>query len=60
MVGLVAAFKGGGVIGLVESIGALANIASYARIMAVGLAGAIFAEACQRADSNPWTRYSVS
>ena len=31
--------------GAIESIGALANIASYARIMAVGLAGAIFADA---------------
>ena len=44
-VGLIFAIKGGKVLGVVESIGALTNIASYLRIMAVGLAGAIFAEA---------------
>jgi len=44
-VGLIYAIKGGKVLGAVESIGALTNIASYLRIMAVGLAGAIFAEA---------------
>ena len=43
--GFVFAVKGGGVMGVIESVGALANIASYIRIMAVGLAGAIFAEA---------------
>lgn len=43
--GIFFAFKGGSILGIVESIGALANIASYLRIMAVGLAGAIFAEA---------------
>ena len=39
------AIKGGGIVGAIESVGALSNIASYLRIMAVGLAGAIFAEA---------------
>jgi len=43
--GLVFAIKGGSVLGAIESIGALTNIASYLRIMAVGLAGAIFANA---------------
>jgi V/A-type H+-transporting ATPase subunit I len=43
--GLVFAIRGGQVLGLIESIGALADIASYLRIMAVGMAGAIFAEA---------------
>ena len=43
--GLGFAIKGGGIVGAIESVGALANIASYLRIMAVGLAGAIFAEA---------------
>lgn len=43
--GLVFAVKGGKLLGLIESISALANIASYLRIMAVGLAGAIFANA---------------
>ena len=43
--GLAFAIKGGGIVGAIESVGALANIASYLRIMAVGLAGAIFAEA---------------
>ena len=44
-VGLIYAIKGGKVLGAIESIGALTNVASYLRIMAVGLAGAIFAEA---------------
>ena len=39
------AIKGGKLLGAIESISALANVASYLRIMAVGLAGAIFAEA---------------
>jgi len=43
--GLAFAIKGGKLLGLIESISALANIASYLRIMAVGLAGAIFADA---------------
>jgi V/A-type H+-transporting ATPase subunit I len=43
--GFAFAIKGGGIVGAIESVGALANIASYLRIMAVGLAGAIFAEA---------------
>jgi len=43
--GLVFAVRGGGILGAIESISALANIASYLRIMAVGLAGAIFANA---------------
>jgi V/A-type H+-transporting ATPase subunit I len=43
--GLVFAIKGGQLLGAIESISALANIASYLRIMAVGLAGAIFANA---------------
>jgi V/A-type H+/Na+-transporting ATPase subunit I len=44
-VGLGFAMKGGQVMGVVESISALTHIASYLRIMAVGLAGAIFANA---------------
>jgi len=43
--GLGFAIKGGKILGAIESIGALTNIASYLRIMAVGLAGAIFANA---------------
>jgi V/A-type H+-transporting ATPase subunit I len=35
----------GGAIGVIESIGQFSNVASYIRIMAVGLAGAIFADA---------------
>jgi len=35
----------GGPMGLVDSIGQIANVMSYIRIMAVGLAGAIFANA---------------
>jgi V/A-type H+-transporting ATPase subunit I len=43
--GLAFAIKGGGVLGLVESISGFANVFSYIRIMAVGLAGAMFADA---------------
>lgn len=43
--GLAFAIKGGQVMGVIESLEALTKIASYLRIMAVGLAGAIFANA---------------
>ena len=43
--GLGFAVKGGGIVGGIESILSISHIASYLRIMAVGLAGAIFAEA---------------
>lgn len=43
--GFAGAIKGGKLLGAIESISALANVASYLRIMAVGLAGAIFANA---------------
>jgi V/A-type H+-transporting ATPase subunit I len=43
--GIFFAGKGGGALGAIESILQFSNIASYLRIMAVGLAGAIFAEA---------------
>lgn len=39
------AIRGGGVMGVVETVEAFSHIASYIRIMAVGLMGAIFAEA---------------
>jgi len=44
-IGLAFAIKGGSIGGGIESILALTHVASYLRIMAVGLAGAIFAEA---------------
>ncbi len=43
--GFVYAFRGGSVMGAIESILQFSQIASYIRIMAVGLAGAIFADA---------------
>jgi len=43
--GFVFAVRGGGVMGVVETIESVAHMASYIRIMAVGLAGAIFADA---------------
>ncbi len=43
--GLAFAVKGGGIVGGIESVLSISHIASYLRIMAVGLAGAIFAEA---------------
>jgi V/A-type H+-transporting ATPase subunit I len=46
--GFAFAVRGGGIIGGIESILALSHIASYLRIMAVGLAGAIFAEAANK------------
>jgi len=45
LVGFVYAIKGGGVMGVIETIESVAHMASYIRIMAVGLAGAIFADA---------------
>jgi V/A-type H+/Na+-transporting ATPase subunit I len=43
--GLIFAVRGGGIVGAVESISQFANVFSYIRIMAVGLAGAMFADA---------------
>jgi V/A-type H+/Na+-transporting ATPase subunit I len=43
--GFVYAIRGGGVMGVVETMESFAHIASYIRIMAVGLAGALFADA---------------
>jgi V/A-type H+-transporting ATPase subunit I len=43
--GFVFAIRGGGVMGVVETLESFAHIASYIRIMAVGLAGALFADA---------------
>jgi V/A-type H+-transporting ATPase subunit I len=43
--GLFYALKGGKAAGLVESISLITSVASYIRIMALGLAGAIFADA---------------
>ena len=43
--GVLYAGKGGGVMGVIESVLSITHVASYIRIMAVGLAGAIFAEA---------------
>lgn len=39
------AIRGGGIMGVIETLEAFTGMASYIRIMAVGLAGAIFAEA---------------
>ncbi|MFU8891790.1 MAG: V-type ATP synthase subunit I [Anaerosomatales bacterium] len=43
--GFVYAIKGGGVMGVVETLESFTHMASYIRIMAVGLAGALFADA---------------
>ncbi len=43
--GFIFAVKGGGVMGVVETVESVTHIASYIRIMAVGLGGAIFASA---------------
>ncbi len=43
--GFVFAVRGGGVMGVVETVESVSHMASYIRIMAVGLAGAIFANA---------------
>lgn len=45
IVGTFFAFKGGKIVGVIEIVGQLSNVFSYLRIMAVGLAGAIFADA---------------
>jgi V/A-type H+-transporting ATPase subunit I len=44
-VGFIFAIRGGGIMGVVETVESVAHMASYIRIMAVGLAGAIFADA---------------
>jgi len=46
--GFVFAVRGGGVMGVVETVEMGSHIASYLRIMAVGLAGAIFADAVNK------------
>jgi V/A-type H+/Na+-transporting ATPase subunit I len=46
--GFIFAVRGGGVMGVVESVLTWSHMASYIRIMAVGLAGAIFADAVNR------------
>ncbi len=43
--GFIYALKGGGIMGAVETLETFIHIASYIRIMAVGLAGALFADA---------------
>jgi len=45
LTGFVYAVRGGGIMGVIETLEAFTGMASYIRIMAVGLAGAIFAEA---------------
>jgi len=45
LTGFVYAIRGGGIMGVIETLEAFTGMASYIRIMAVGLAGAIFAEA---------------
>jgi V/A-type H+-transporting ATPase subunit I len=52
VVGLFYAMKGGKAVGLVESISLITNVASYIRIMALGLAGAIFADAVNKLASD--------
>jgi len=44
-VGFIYAVRGGGIMGVVEVIESASGMASYIRIMAVGLGGAIFADA---------------
>jgi len=48
LVGFVFAVRGGGIMGVIETLEAFTGMASYIRIMAVGLAGAIFAEAINK------------
>ncbi len=43
--GFIYAIRGGGVMGVVETLESFTHMASYIRIMAVGLAGALFADA---------------
>ncbi len=45
LAGFVFAIRGGGIMGAIEMLEGMTHIASYIRIMAVGLAGAIFADA---------------
>lgn len=45
LAGFIYAIRGGGVMGVVETVESITGMASYLRIMAVGLAGALFADA---------------
>ena len=47
-VGVLGIFFGGGIMGAIESLEAVSNIASYIRIMAVGLVGALLADAANK------------
>jgi len=46
--GFMFAVRGGGVMGVIETVESITGMASYLRIMAVGLAGAIFADAVNK------------
>lgn len=48
LAGFFYAVRGGGVMGVIETLETFTGMASYIRIMAVGLAGAIFAEAINK------------
>jgi V/A-type H+-transporting ATPase subunit I len=51
-VGILAVFRWGGIMGFVETLETIGGIASYIRIMAVGLSDAIFATAINRMAAN--------
>ncbi|HSQ22240.1 MAG TPA: V-type ATPase 116kDa subunit family protein [Coriobacteriia bacterium] len=51
-VGILAVLRWGGIMGFVETLESISNIASYIRIMAVGLSDAIFATAINRMAAN--------
>ncbi len=56
-IGILAVFRWGGIMGFVETLETIGGIASYIRIMAVGLSDAIFATAINKMATNemiPW------
>jgi len=56
-IGILAVFRWGGIMGFVETLETIGGIASYIRIMAVGLSDAIFATAINKMAANdmiPW------
>jgi V/A-type H+-transporting ATPase subunit I len=52
VVGILAVLRWGGIMGFIETLESVSHIASYVRIMAVGLSDAIFATAINRMAAN--------
>jgi V/A-type H+-transporting ATPase subunit I len=59
-VGILAVLRWGGIMGFIETLESVSHIASYIRIMAVGLSDAIFATAINRMAANDMIPFPVA